>query len=107
MLEPASAPDGQRPFSYTEVLNSTPSHADNALTARQQPMAASAAMFNSLAEERFLGLPKSLILMLMEVYFETAYNANLLLHKRLCLESFEAGTTPAHTVLSICAWGAK
>lgn len=70
-------------------------------------MAGSAAIVSPPAEERFLGLPKSLILMLVEVYFETAYNATILLHKRLFLESFEAGTTRAHTILSICAWGAK
>lgn len=64
-------------------------------------------ILNSLTEEQFLGLPKSLIFTLAEVYFDTAYNASLLLHKRSFFESLEAGTACPHTILSICAWGAK
>ncbi|EXJ67740.1 uncharacterized protein A1O5_09086 [Cladophialophora psammophila CBS 110553] len=54
-----------------------------------------------------LGIPKSLILTLVEVFFDNAYNATLVLHKRLFLESLERGRANPHVVLSICAWAAK
>ncbi len=54
-----------------------------------------------------LGIPKSLMSLLVEVFFEDAYNATLLLHKRLFLESLEQGRTSPHVVLSVCAWAAK
>lgn len=60
-----------------------------------------------LSEEHYHGIPKALVLALVQVYFENLYNAKLLLHKRLFLESLEAGTSPAHIVLSVCASAAK
>ena len=58
-------------------------------------------------EERYYGVPNSLILQLVEVYYENMYNARLLLHKRIFLESLAAGTAKPHTVLSVCACAAK
>ncbi len=58
-------------------------------------------------ENPYLGISKSLIYTLVEVYYENAYNARLLLHKGLFLESLAAGTANPHVVLSVCAWAAK
>lgn len=44
---------------------------------------------------------------LVDVYFENAYNATLLLHKGRYLDSLAAGTVEAHLVLSVCAYAAK
>ena len=54
-----------------------------------------------------IGIPKSLMLLLVEVFFEDAYNATLLLHKPSFLESLEEGRASPHVVLSVCAWAAK
>lgn len=58
-------------------------------------------------EASYLGISESLIYTLVEVYFENAYNASLLLHKGLFLESLRAGNATPHVVLSVCAWAAK
>ncbi|KIX03502.1 uncharacterized protein Z518_07055 [Rhinocladiella mackenziei CBS 650.93] len=47
-------------------------------------------------EERYLGIPKSLVFTLVETYYD---NAHLLLHKRLLLESVRADTAQPHIVL--------
>lgn len=52
----------------------------------------------------YLGIPPSLLETLVEVYYQNVYNASLLLHKRLFLESLAAGTARPHVVLSVCAW---
>lgn len=57
--------------------------------------------------EHYLGIPKSLVLTLVEVYYDNVYNATLLLHKGLFLRSLAAGTARPHLVLSVCAWAAK
>jgi hypothetical protein len=44
---------------------------------------------------------------LVDLYFETAYNASLLLHKQSFLEQLALGTATPHIVLSVCAWAAK
>lgn len=54
-----------------------------------------------------LGIPKPLVLSLVKVFFENAYNATLLLHERLFLASLEDGTANRYIVLSVCAWAAK
>ncbi|KIW93881.1 uncharacterized protein Z519_05196 [Cladophialophora bantiana CBS 173.52] len=54
-----------------------------------------------------LGIPKSLVSTLVEVFFDNAYNATLVLHKMLFLESLERGRANPHVVLSICAWAAN
>jgi hypothetical protein len=54
-----------------------------------------------------LGIPKSLVSTLVEVYYENVYNARLLLHKGQFLESLAAGTANPHVVLSVCASAAK
>lgn len=53
------------------------------------------------------GVPESLLLTLVETYFDNVYNAHLLLHKRSFLESLEAGVARTHVVLGVCALGAK
>ena len=60
-----------------------------------------------LTEEQYLDMPKSLVSTLVEVYFNTAYNAPLMSHKEKFIASLDAGTARPHTVLSFCAWGAK
>lgn len=55
----------------------------------------------------YLGIPQSLVLTLVDVYFDNVYNASLLLHKGLFLESLAAGTARLHVVLGVCAWAAK
>ena len=57
--------------------------------------------------EPYLGVSKSLMYTLVDLYFETAYNASLLLHKASFIESLVAGTATPHIVLSVCAWAAK
>ncbi|KAI8633487.1 hypothetical protein F5Y19DRAFT_243861 [Xylariaceae sp. FL1651] len=58
-------------------------------------------------DKPYLGIPHSLLLELVDRYYENVYNAHLLLHKRLFLESIAEGTACPHVVLSVCAWGAK
>lgn len=55
----------------------------------------------------YLGISESLMYTLVDVYFENAYNASLLLHKGRFLESLTAGTVEAHLILSVCAYAAK
>jgi hypothetical protein len=57
--------------------------------------------------EPYLGISKSLMYTLVNLYFETAYNATLLLHKASFLQELAAGTATPHIVLSVCAWAAK
>lgn len=59
------------------------------------------------ADVYFIGIPKPLVLTLVEVYFDNVYNASLLLHKRLFLESLAANVARPHVVLGVCAWAAK
>lgn len=58
-------------------------------------------------KESYHGIPKALVLALIEVYYDNLYNATLLLHKRLLLESLAADTARPHVVLSVCAAAAK
>lgn len=55
----------------------------------------------------YLGISESLMYTLVDVYFESAYNSSLLLHKGRFLESLVAGTVEAHLILSVCAYAAK
>jgi hypothetical protein len=54
-----------------------------------------------------LGIPKSLMVALVHIFFENAYNATLLLHRRSFVDSLEKETANPHIVLSTCAWAAK
>lgn len=58
-------------------------------------------------KEPYLGISKSLMYNLVELYFQTSYNASFLLHKTQFLESLAAGTTAPHVILAICAAAAK
>ena len=71
------------------------------------PSKTPASLFGFSEEEQYLGIPKSLVSTLVELYFDNVYNAALLLHKRLFLESLAAGTARPHVVLSVCAFAAK
>lgn len=64
-------------------------------------------LFDRQRNELDLNIPTSLVSTLIEMYFENVYQASLLLHKRLFLESIAAGTASPHVLLSVCAWGAK
>lgn len=55
----------------------------------------------------YFGILESLLYTLVDVYFENAYNASLLLNKGQFLKSLEAGTVEAHLILSVCAYAAK
>ena len=57
--------------------------------------------------EHYLGIPSTLVLKLIDVYYANVYNATLLLHKPTFLEAVAAGKTKAHVLLSVCAWAAK
>ncbi|MCJ1471554.1 hypothetical protein MMC13_000194 [Lambiella insularis] len=59
------------------------------------------------AQEHYHGIPTSLVLALVEVYYENLYNATLLLHKRQFLESLASGTARPHIVLGVCASAAN
>ncbi|OCT45726.1 hypothetical protein CLCR_01616 [Cladophialophora carrionii] len=52
----------------------------------------------------YLGIPRSLIITLVDVYYANVYNASLLLHKRMFLAAIAAGTACQHVVLSVCAF---
>ncbi|KAK3647094.1 hypothetical protein LTR56_008262 [Elasticomyces elasticus] len=58
-------------------------------------------------KQPYLGISNSLLYTLVDVYFATAYNASLLLHKASFLESLAGGTATPHVVLSVCAWAAN
>ena len=74
----------------------------------RRPVPTSSTLSNySRVDHYDLGIPKSLMSLLVKVFFEDAYNATLLLHERLFLESLEEGRTSPHVVLSVCAWAAK
>ncbi|KAH8697046.1 hypothetical protein BGW36DRAFT_160144 [Talaromyces proteolyticus] len=57
----------------------------------------------SPVEERYHGIPSSLLLDLVEVYYAHVGNASLVLHKRSFLEQLEAGIACPHVVISVCA----
>ena len=74
----------------------------------RRPVPTSSTLPNySSADHYDLGIPKSLMSFLVDVFFEDAYNATLLLPKRLFLQSLEEGRTLPHVILSVCAWAAK
>ncbi|OQU96863.1 Fungal specific transcription factor domain-containing protein isoform 3 [Cladophialophora immunda] len=52
----------------------------------------------------YVGIPMTLIMTLVDVYYASVYNASLLLHKRLFIEAIASGTARPHVVLSVCAW---
>lgn len=58
------------------------------------------------AQEHYLGIPSTLLSSLIDVFYSHIYNASLLLHKRLFLESLTRGTARPHLVLSVCAFAA-
>ncbi|KIX06345.1 uncharacterized protein Z518_04321 [Rhinocladiella mackenziei CBS 650.93] len=58
-------------------------------------------------KEPYLGISKSLMYTLVELYFHTSYNASFLLHKTQFLESLAAGTAAPHVILAICAAAAN
>ncbi|RVX67076.1 hypothetical protein B0A52_08319 [Exophiala mesophila] len=58
-------------------------------------------------DTQYLGISESLVYTLVDVYFENAYNANLLLNKGRFLESLVAGTVADHLILSLCAYAAN
>lgn len=64
-------------------------------------------MLSMRKDSPYLGISESLMYTLVDVYFENAYNASLLLHKGRFLESLAAGTVEAHLILSVCAYAAK
>lgn len=80
---------------------------NEAIPVGNHPSSASALLPDYSGGEHYLGIPEPLVSTLVEVYYENAYNANLLLHKRTFLASLAAGTANPHIVLSVCAWAAK
>ena len=58
-------------------------------------------------DSSYLGISESLMHTLVDVYFENAYNASLLLHKGHFLASLAGSTVEAHLILSVCAYAAK
>lgn len=65
------------------------------------------AMLSIPGQSPYLGISQSLMYTLVDVYFENAYNASLLLQKDRFLESLAQGTVEAHLILSVCAYAAK
>lgn len=61
----------------------------------------------SSGPEHYLGIPSTLVLKLIDVYYANVYNATLLLHKPTFLEAVAAGKMKAHVLLSVCAWAAN
>lgn len=62
---------------------------------------------NAVGQGIYLGIPRPLISELVEIYYENVCNSTLLLHRKRFLESVQHGTVVPHTLLSVCAWGAK
>lgn len=60
---------------------------------------------NSISEVHQLGIPSSLVSILVELYYSHVYNASLLLQKRCFLEAMADGSVSPHVILSVCAWG--
>lgn len=58
------------------------------------------------AQEHYLGIPKTLLSSLVDVFFSHIYNASLLLRKCDFLDSIAKGTARHHLVLSVCAFAA-
>lgn len=58
------------------------------------------------AHEHYLGIPKTLLSSLIDVFFSHIYNASLLLRKGDFLDSLAKGTARHHLVLSVCAFAA-
>ncbi len=56
-------------------------------------------------EKGSLGVPDSLVPILVELYFDHAYNASLLLHRRSFRDAVAAGTVRSDVMLGICALG--
>ena len=58
----------------------------------------------SPTQEHYLGVPAALLSNLIDVFFSHIYNASLLLHKPLLLESIASKSARPHVVLSVCAF---
>ncbi|KEF54552.1 uncharacterized protein A1O9_08994 [Exophiala aquamarina CBS 119918] len=58
------------------------------------------------AQDHYLGIPRTLLSSLIDVFYSHVYNASLLLHKQLFLQSLTRRTARPHLVLSVCAFAA-
>jgi hypothetical protein len=98
-----------RPISSSPKQRKRKSTADDTTRSdERRPVPTSSTIPNySIVDHYDLGIPKSLMSLLVEIFFEDGYNATLLLHRRLFLESLEEGRSSPHVVLSVCAWAAK
>lgn len=107
LLAAAPSPD-ERAHLPASARSRNPSvNHDNLFSARYTPTSIEARIPRPLTDERHHGIPKPMLLALVDIYFETAYNASLLLHKPRLLEAIDADTVSPHVLLSICAWAAK
>ncbi|RQM05802.1 hypothetical protein DH86_00002115, partial [Scytalidium sp. 3C] len=61
----------------------------------------------SLAESYELGIPSTLVSILVDLYYSNVYNASLLLNRRLFLESLASGSISPHVILGVCAWASN
>ena len=60
-----------------------------------------------ILEKSFVGIPPTLIPLLLEVYFSHIYNASLLLHRPAFLRGLAADAIRPDVLLSVCAFAAK
>ncbi|KAI0390890.1 hypothetical protein F5Y17DRAFT_442748 [Xylariaceae sp. FL0594] len=67
----------------------------------------SAGTASSNALYQYLAVSDSVLLELIDIYFDHVYNSHLLLHKPSFLTCVLEGRACAHVLLSVCAWGAK
>jgi hypothetical protein len=58
-------------------------------------------------EDRYHGIPKTLLLALVELYFDNVYNAHLIFQRETFQQSLALGRARSHVVLSVCAFGAR
>lgn len=64
-------------------------------------------MLGNTGDANYTGIPLSVVLRLVDVYFLCLYSAPLIFHKPTFLDDIKAGTVKPHVVLSTCALASR
>lgn len=70
-----------------------------------EPVETSAPVADSASS--YTGIPLSVVLRLVDVYFSCLYSAPLMFHKATLLDELAAGKVKAHVILSTCALASR
>lgn len=76
---------------------------------RSPPISVEAApsALDGTGDVNYTGIPLSVVLRLVDVYFLCLYSAPLIFHKATLLDGIKAGTVKPHVILSTCALASR